>query len=174
MSRGKESRSKTGSTQGLGIWIFPFCMILVYAAAFLVAPGKVAGALAASLHIARQVALPLAVAFGMIFALNLLVNPSLIPRFLGKKSGIYGLVLSSCAGILSMGPIYAWYPFVKTLREKGVSNFHTANFLSNRSVKPAMVPVMVAYFGWRFTLVFSILGILSAWLTALVVKKIAD
>jgi hypothetical protein len=37
-----------------------------------------------------------------------------------------------------------------------------------------MVPVMVAYFGWRFTLVFSILGIFSAWLTALVVEKAMD
>ena len=174
MSRGKENRFKTGAARGLRVWIFPFFIVLVYAAAFLFVPAKVAGAFGASLHIARQVAWPLILAFVMIFTLNLLVNPSLIPRFLAKKSGIYGLVLSSCAGILSMGPIYAWYPFVKTLREKGVSNFHTANFLSNRSVKPTMVPVMVAYFGWRFTLVFSIVGIFSAWLTALVVEKVMD
>ncbi len=93
----------------------------------------------------------------------------MISRFIIKKAGIKGLVLSTGVGILSMGPIYAWYPFVKTLREKGGSNFHAANFLSNRAVKPAMVPVMVAYFGWRFTFVFTIVGIFSAWLTALAV-----
>ncbi len=174
LSRGKNSSPKSGLFQGLRIWIFPGCIVLIYAAVFPSAPGKIAGALRASLHISGQMAVPLAIAFGIIVLLNLLINPAMISRFLGRKAGIKGLVLSTGAGILSMGPIYAWYPFVKTLREKGVSNFHTANFLSNRAVKPAMVPVMVAYFGWRFTLVFMILGIFSAWMTALAVKKITN
>ena len=174
MNREKKSPKKSGQIQGLRIWIFPVCIILIYAVVFPAAPGKIAAAMRASLHISGQIALPLAIAFGIILLLNLLINPAMISRFLGKKAGIKGLVLSTGAGILSMGPIYAWYPFIKTLREKGVSNFHTANFLSNRSVKPAMVPVMVAYFGWQFTLVFSILGIFSAWLTALVVEKTMD
>lgn len=156
------------------IWIFPVCIVLIYAAAFPTAPDKVTASLRASLHIAGQVALPLAIAFVIILALNLLISPAMIPRFLGKKAGFKGIFLSSGAGILSMGPIYAWYPFVKTLHEKGVSNFHTANFLSNRSIKPAMLPVMIAYFGWRFTLVFSIIGLFSAWLTALAVKNVMD
>lgn len=174
MSREKTSTGKRGSNSGMRIWIFPGCIALIYAAAFPGTPDKVIAALRASLHIAGQVTLPLAIAFVIILALNLLVNPSMIPRLLGKKAGLKGLILSTGAGILCMGPIYVWYPFVKTLREKGVSNFHTANFLSNRSVKPAMLPVMIAYFGWRFALVFSIIGIFSAWITALVVKKLTD
>ena len=174
MSREKTSHGKAGTDQGFRIWIFPACIVLAYVAAFPAAPGKVAASLLASVHVAGRVVWPLAIAFVMIFVLNLLVNPSIIPRFLGRKSGLKGLVLSSGAGILSMGPIYAWYPFVKTLHEKGVSNFHTANFLSNRSVKPAMLPVMIAYFGWRFTVVFTILCIFSAWITALAVKKVTD
>ncbi len=172
MIRGKINPKKSGQGQDLRIWIFPGCIVLIYAAVFPAAPGNVAAALHASLHISGQMALPLAIAFVIILLLNLLLNPSMISRFLGKKAGLRGIVLSSGAGILSMGPIYAWYPFVKTLREKGVSNFHTANFLSNRSVKPAMIPVMIVYFGWRFTLVFTIFGIISAWLTALAVKQV--
>ena len=171
MSLGKNSPPKFGHRQGQRIWIFPACIVLIYAAVFPAAPGKAVAALRASLHIAGQMAVPLAIAFGIIVLLNLLISPAVIFRFLGRKAGIRGLVLSTGAGIFAMGPIYAWYPFVKTLREKGVSNFHTANFLSNRAVKPAMMPVMVAYFGWRFTLVFTIIGVFGAWLTALAVKK---
>ena len=172
MSRGKNSPKKTGPNQSMRNWIFPVCIVLIYAVAFPGAPDKATAALRASLHIAGQVALPLTIAFVIILALNLLINPSMIPRLLGKKAGLKGLVLSSGAGILCMGPIYVWYPFVKTLHEKGVSNFHTANFLSNRSIKPAMMPVIIAYFGWRFTLVFCTLGLFSAWMTALAVQKI--
>jgi len=65
-----------------------------------------------------------------------------------------------------MGPIFAWYPLLKTLKEKGASDFHIANFLANRSVKPVLPPLMVANFGWRFSLVFTVGCMACAWLTA--------
>ena len=169
MNRPGAVPSKATPQRGLRNWTLPAGVGLIYATALPAAPQKVAAALRASLDIAVQVVWPLGIAFGMILGLNLLARPSLIPRFLGREAGVKGLFLSSVAGILSMGPIYAWYPFIQTLREKGVSNFHTANFLSNRSIKPAMLPVMVAYFGWKYTLIFSVLSLLGAWIAALAV-----
>ncbi len=60
-----------------------------------------------------------------------------------------------------MGPIYAWYPMLKTLREKGVDNSLIAVFLGNRAVKPFLLPIMISYFGWTYVLilvVFTIFG----------------
>jgi len=60
-----------------------------------------------------------------------------------------------------MGPIYAWYPMLKTLQEKGVDSSLIAVFLGNRAVKPFLLPIMISYFGWTYVLilvVFTILG----------------
>jgi uncharacterized membrane protein YraQ (UPF0718 family) len=68
-----------------------------------------------------------------------------------------------------MGPIYAWLPFLKALREKGASDFHLANFLSNRAVKPVFLPLLIVYFGWRFSLIFISLNMVGALFVALLV-----
>ena len=39
-------------------------------------------------------------------------------KFLEKGTTIKGKLLSALAGIISAGPIYAWYPMLKDLREK--------------------------------------------------------
>ena len=61
---------------------------------------------------------------------------------------------------------FPWFPFLTALREKGATDFHLANFLSNRAVKPVFLPLLVAYFGWRFALIFMGLNILGALVVA--------
>ena len=51
---------------------------------------------------------------------------------------------------------------IKELREKGARSFHLANFLNNRTVKPFLLPVMVFYFGWAYTLILTALTIVSS------------
>jgi len=122
-------------------------------------------ALKASGRVLLQIGPALVVAFGVMVLLNLLVTPAHIKRFLGRGTKAKGVLLSSAAGILSMGSIYAWYPLLKDLREKGVSDFHLANFLGCRAVKIPLMPMMAAYFGWAFTLILSALMVLSAMVT---------
>jgi len=122
-------------------------------------------ALKASGRVLLQIGPALVVAFGVMVLLNLLVTPAHIKRFLGRGTKAKGVLLSSAAGILSMGSIYAWYPLLKDLREKGVSDFHLANFLGCRAVKSPLMPMMAAYFGWAFTLILSALMVLSAMVT---------
>ncbi|MGM0489612.1 MAG: hypothetical protein ACQESR_22985 [Planctomycetota bacterium] len=69
-----------------------------------------------------------------------------------------------------MGPIHAWYPFLNELREKGVSDFHLANFLGCRAVKIPLLPLMAAYFGWLFTLVISAMMVLDAAIVTMAVR----
>ncbi len=49
--------------------------------------------------------------------------------------------------------------------------FALANFLGNRAVKPFLLPVMVFYFGWVFTLVFTAFTVLGALLNAFIVER---
>lgn len=160
-----------GGAGSLRFLAFPVIMAIAYGVIAIVSPGQAVAALRASWRTLLQVAPALAVAFGVMVALNLLVTSAQIKRFLGKGTKSKGALLSSAAGILSMGPIYVWYPLLKDLREKDVSDFHLANFLGCRAVKIPLLPMMAAYFGWAFTLILSGLMVVEAMVTGLVVNS---
>jgi len=167
---GAESREQKGRRgRFLRRWAFLLSVAAVYAVLLLAAPGRGLTALKLSGRVLLQVAIPLSVAFALMFLINLFVKPAQVARLVGSGAGLRGVALSTAAGVLSMGPIYAWYPLLKSLREKGASVFHLANFLSNRAVKPYLLPLMVFYFGWVFALTLSVLTVLGSLLVATVV-----
>jgi len=142
--------------------LFLAAVIAVYLILFVTVPGKASDALGSSMDVAFRILLPLGVAFVAMVVLNLFVKPSQVVRFLGRGAGAKGVILSTVAGIISMGPIYAWYPLLKELREKGAGNSHLAIFLGNRAVKPFLLPVMVAYFGWAFVVILTVLTVVES------------
>lgn len=155
-------------------WLFPISMGAVYLVSYFLAPDPTAKALMASGNILQQMALPLLLAFVMMIVLNRFISPAHVSRFLGSRAGIKGVFFSSVAGILSMGPVYAWLPFLAAIQEKSASDFHLANFLSSRAVKPVLLPLMVGYFGWRFSLILTILNLVGAVFVAAAVLFICD
>jgi len=172
---GADSRDRKGRWgRFLRRWAFLLSVTIIYAGLMLATPSHALAALRASSRILLQVALPLSVAFAMMFLINLFMKPAHVARFMGSGAGFKGIVFSTAAGIFSMGPIYAWYPLLKNLREKRASVFHLANFLSNRAVKPYLLPLMVFYFGWVFALTLSVLTVLGSLLVATVVALLAD
>ena len=94
--------------------------------------------------------------------LNIVIKPGHVGKLLGKEAGIKGAGLATAAGIISAGPIYAWYPILKDLREKGASNSSVAIFLGNRAVKPFLLPIMISYFGWIYVLVLTVFTVLGS------------
>jgi len=51
-------------------------------------------------------------------------------------------------------------PLLKKLREEGAGNAPIAIFLYNRAVKPFLLPVMIAYFGWAYVVILTALTVL--------------
>jgi len=140
-------------------WLFPAGALLLYGILFLLSPGKTTLALKECAKVARSLVIPLVFVVAVLFLLNLLVRPSHVAGLLGKRAGGRAIVLSLVAGIISAGPIYAWYPLLKDLNERGAANGPIAVFLYNRAVKPFLLPVMIGYFGWRYVLVLTVLMI---------------
>lgn len=153
-------------------WLFPIGVMSVYVVMYSVTPNQTIHALMESGHVFKQMILPLFLAFVMMVVLNWTISPSRVTRYLGSRSGVKGIFFSSVAGILSMGPMIAWMPFLAAIREKGATDFHLANFLSSRAVKPVLLPLMIGYFGWRFSLIFSFLNLVGALLVAAAVATI--
>ena len=142
------SRSETSSTLLAAVrpWFFPLGCAALYGVAWIFDPEKTMLSLRAGGRILMQLGLPLCVAVSMMVLLNRFLSPSLASRLLGRRSGLGGLLLSSVAGIVSMGPIYAWYPLFTALKDKGASAFNIANFMCCRSVQTGAHPGPVGLF----------------------------
>jgi uncharacterized membrane protein YraQ (UPF0718 family) len=123
---------------------------MIYGIVFVINPAGTAMALRSSTGILRNLLLPLGLVFTLMVLMNLFLKPTHIANFLGKESRSRGIILSTAAGIISMEPIYAWYPLLKELRKEGAANSLIAVFLGNRAVKPFLLPIMISYFGWVY------------------------
>ena len=107
----------------------------------------------------------LALVFVLFFAVDLLLDPKRVEKYLGRRSGIPGWLTAILAGILSTGPVYAWYAVLHDLRQKGMRTSLVAAMLYSRAIKLPLLPLLVHYFGLGYTIVlvsyligFSIIG----------------
>lgn len=89
---------------------------------FIFAPDKASSAFMGSISIFFRISIALGLVFFLILLFNLFLRPAHLIRLLGEKSGIKGVIISAIAGIVSVGPIYAWYPLLKELKERGARN----------------------------------------------------
>ncbi len=152
-------RISTLKNSGLRSLIFPGCVLVIYAIGFVSSPDRAASAVDNSIGILFNLMLPLGLVIALMVLMNLLLEPAHIFRLLGRGSGNKGILLSATAGIISMGPIYAWYPLLKELREKGAKNSLIAVFLGHRAVKPFLLPIMISYFGGLYVVVLTLFTI---------------
>ncbi len=156
---GEKSQSITWKKRVIRSFIFPFLVLLIYGVLFAVMPEKAIAAFSSSERVLLNIIVPLGFVFILLVVFNIFLKPVNIIKFLGKESGIKGMVLSSAAGIVSVGPVYAWYPLLKELREKGAMNFLIAVFINSRAVKPFLLPVMISYFGLKYVIILTIFTI---------------
>jgi len=143
---------------------FPGTVFALYGLLLVIAPEKALMALKSSSQVFLRLCIPLCLVFILMLVLNLYLKPADIVQFFGKRSGLKGKFISASAGIISVGPIYAWYPLLKDLKEKGAANGLIAIFLGNRAIKPFLLPVMISCFGWVYVLILTLLTIIGSFI----------
>ena len=99
-------------------------------------------------------------------------KPMDILKHLGKESGLKSWFIAVSAGILSHGPMYAWYPLLEDMRKKGLRDGLVAAFFYARAVKLPLLPLMIDYFGVVFTITLNILIIIASFLQGYLIEKI--
>ena len=144
------------------MFLFPILILIIYAIFFFISPDKAGQAIRSSGNVFLGMLVPLVLVFVIMLLINLFLKPAAVAKFLGKGSGIKGITLSAVAGIISTGPIYAWYPLLKDLRDKGAGESSIAIFLYNRAVKPFLLPVMIGYFGWLYVIILTIFMVFAS------------
>ena len=131
-----------------------------------------------ALHIAISLLVKILPVMGYVFFLmvliNLLISPEIVIRYVGKTSGSKRWVAAIAGGIISTGPIYLWYALLKELVQKGMSKGVVAAFLYARAIKPFLLPLMIYYFGWKYTAILTAVMIFISLLQGLLVEKLTE
>lgn len=114
--------------------------------------------------------------FAVVIAFTALLNHALQPKqivkHLGDKSGAKGWLLALFAGVVSHGPMYAWYPMIEDLRSRGLRDGLVVVFFYARAVKLPLLPLMLDYFGAGFTLVLSLYILIGALLQGWIFERL--
>ncbi len=104
--------------------------------------------------------------------INMFLNPKKISKHIGKNSGVKGWLIAVVAGVVSHGPMYAWYPMFTELKKHGLKDGLIATFFYSRAVKLPLLPLMVDYFGIAFTVILSTYIVILSILQGVIVDRI--
>ncbi len=166
--------TKTIVKKGKGIYVFWSVVLVVYIVIFLVD-----GSLAIkSLQETGTTLLKILPIFILIFVImvlsNLFLTPELVKKHFGKEAGLRGWIYALLFGVLVAGPPYALYPMLKNMKEHGLETKYMATFLYNRNVKVPLLPAMIYYFGWQYTVVMTVLviifSVIDGWVLGMIIK----
>lgn len=111
------------------------------------------------------------IVFILMFIINYFMSPKWLVKHLNEKNKIKRWFIAIFAGVISTGPIYMWYPMLSDLKEKGIDSGLIATFLYARALKPALLPLMILYFGIFYTILFSCAIIVFSVVQGIIINK---
>lgn len=161
----KSEKSRAG-------WYFLFIVFGIYVLTAIIKPEAVGPSLWMFADIIKKIAFVFILVFLILLFFNYLVSPKKLVKWMEKGKGVGGFLISSVGGILSSGPIYMWYPLMNEMKKHGVKERYLAVFLYNRAIKPALLPFLVYYFGFVYTLVLTVVMFFMSIIQGYLVEKI--
>jgi len=151
---------------------FLFSMIFIYSILFFINNSLFISSFNFLIKILMQIYWVFILVFVLMGFSNYFLTSGRIKEFLSKKPGKRSWFFSVLFGILSMGPIYMWYPFLADLKEKGMRDGLIACFLYNRAVKIPLLPLMFFYFGIKYVFILSFVMIFASIIQGFILEKI--
>ncbi|MEI5911638.1 permease [Bacillus cereus group sp. Bce005] len=103
------------------------------------------------------------------------VKKETLMKYMGEKSGMYGILFSLLLGGIAAGPLYVAFPIAALLLKKGASIRYIVFFLGVWTT--AKLPILVyefSSFGATFTLIHIGFGLLFFYIMGLIFERFYD
>ncbi|MBU8849714.1 MAG: hypothetical protein KOO64_09230 [Desulfobacterales bacterium] len=156
----------------------PFKFLLTILAVYLVAavidPLTAQTAIIDFLKMFTKILPILGVVFVIMTLVNLYFTEERTRKILGQKSGVQGWIYTIITSVFMIGPPFVLYPILGTLKKRGMKDSLLAAMLYNKNITIYFMPVMVYYFGLKFTIIISIYIILFSVITGKFIEKIIN
>lgn len=144
-----------------GIFFLGF-IIFLYIILFLFDSGGIQRSFKASGNVLMKIVPILLFVIFFMGMINYYVNPKTISNYLGRRAGIKGWFVAIATGVLSHGPVYAWYPLLKDLQNQEMKSSLIAVFLYSRAIKIPLLPLVIYYFGILFVVILTCYVIIAS------------
>jgi len=103
-----------------------------------------------------------------------LLSPGIIVRLIGGQTGVWGMLLTSIVGAVTLIPGFIAFPLAKSLMDLGAGVRQIAVFISTlMMVGVVTAPLESKYFGKKSALVRNTLAYCFSFLVALIVGTVA-
>ncbi len=142
----------TVKKKNFGNWIFLSIILIGFAVIYVLDANKALLILNKFKKITMQIIPILVLVYIVLLLTNYFISNKIIKKYMGENAGAKTWIIAIVSGIFSIGPIYMWYPLMKDLQEKGVQNKYLVTFLYNRAIKPQWLPILIAYYGIKYSL----------------------
>lgn len=152
-------------------WIFLILVLCLYIISIFINISLVFESLSRFFRLFYELLPVLLVVFALIYLFNLL-DPKSIKQYLRRNMGMKKYLMVSFLGILSLGPIYMWYPLLADTREKGLNDGLIATFLYARAIKLPLLPLMISYFSLNITIIFTLLVLVFSFANGFLVNLV--
>ena len=152
-------------------WTFLGSVLSLYLILSFIKPENTLKASKYSANLLLTIIPVLLLVLGFMFVFNLIDEKKLKAIIEKSPQHIQYLVMTAF-GTFSHGPIYAWYPLMRDFHNKGISYGSIATFLYSRGIKLTFLPVLIAYFGLKYTVVLTIYMLIFAYIQGILVDII--
>lgn len=153
-------------------WKFLAVVIIIYIITGIFLPEAIMPSIEFSLNLLIKIVPVFAVIFVLMVGFEYFISEEKIKKYLGASSGKKRWIIAIGAGILSSGPIYAWYPLLGDLKKKGVGFGLIATFIYSRAIKLPLLPIMAYFFGIKYTIVLTVVLIIASIVQGIIFEKV--
>lgn len=148
-------------------------IIIISAAVLLIFPDKSGPVLNVSKKYLLELIMVLPAVMVIVGLFSVWVPEELVVKYMGKASGIKGILISFVLGMLPSGPLYIAFPMAIALRKKGARISNIIIFVSAWAcIKLPQELVEVQFLGIEFTLLRLTLTIISVIIMGIIIEKI--
>ncbi len=155
-----------------GKWYFLLVVFIGFVAVYFFSEEKFRAVFHFFINMIVQMLPILLLVFLLMILVNYFADNAFIKKHMGKEAGFKRWLFIIVAGVISIGPVYMWYPLMKNLREKGIQNRFLVAFLYNRGIKLQWLPLLILYFGLKFSLTLMFVMVLFSIPQGIIVEKL--
>ena len=120
----------------------------------------------------KEMILFLPVMFILIGLGDVWISKEKVEKYIGKSSGIKGIILVILLSMAQAGPLYGAFPVTYLLWKKGASIRNIFIYIGAFcTIKIPMITFEIGFLGWKFSLIRTILSIPVVILIAILMEK---
>ena len=98
------------------------------------------------------------------------LSPKVITAVLGQNTGIWGMILTSLIGAITLIPAFVAFPMAASLLTGGAGIMQIAVFVSTLTmVGTVTAPLEAKYFGWKLTVLRNGFAYLFSFIAAIII-----